>query len=380
MPRKRVRRNEREHGRGSIKDLADGSARAWRPPQPDGKRPSRVFHPPNARQKAEAWLRGLEAGPTMTLGLWNELWVTRRAARLRPSTLPLYRRWFGWLTPLAPRQLASITADEWQQTIDNLLTRYSWVQVHRARAMWSAALSAAVRAGHLTSNPLLDTALPRPEEKIPPAWSREDALRLLAAARGERHEAWLHLALSAGLRMGELRALTWPGLDLRDVDRATVTVARSLDNRTDKEGPTKSGKVRVVDLPPETAELLAAHRKRQDPACSLVLGRVDGPVDPTTYRWWLKRLCASAGVAYHPPHALRHTFASLAIERGVPLTDLSDALGHASIIVTGEVYSHFISRQARRTARALGDALYGAPEPEISTLHRQMHNPDASTR
>jgi integrase len=203
-------------------------------------------------------------------------------------------------------------------------------------------------------------------------WRADEVARLLAGAAESagHYQAFLHLALACGARLGELRALRWSDLDLR---AQAVTIARSLDNASDAEGPTKSGRVRVVDLPPETVELLAGHRLHQPPSCQLVLGRPDGPYDPATFRTWLRRLCQRVGVPALPPHSLRHTFASLAIAAGVSIPEVSKALGHANPAITGRVYAHFIEQHQRRTARALGSALYGPSGTPEGDLHRQLH-------
>lgn len=377
MPRgKRVRRNERGHRTGSLKDLGDGKVRAWKPPR-DGRRASRLFHPPAARAKAEAWLAGLEQGPSMLLGVWLELWADRRWARLRPNTRRNYRMFAAWLADIKDRPLASLTANDWQATLDRLLATHARSSIKAARSIWSGALAAAVRAGHLDSNPLAETVLPREEEKIPPAWRSDEVRRLLAACVGDPHEAFVHLGLATGLRLGELRALVWDDVDLVGL---TVTVSKALDNGpASTRGPTKSGRVRVVDLPRETADLLAECRKRQPPAQQLVLGH-PGPYAAQTYRKVLRRLCRRAGVTPLTPHSLRHTFASLAIDNGVSLPELAEALGHANARITGEIYVHYVERQRKRTAKAIGGALYGGSAAEKSDLHHRLHTDGGLTR
>lgn len=385
MPKgqKRVRKNEREHGAGSIKELAGGKVRAWRSPQPHPAdpsktyRPSKLFKGQDARDKAEAWLAGVQPSPAMPLGQWLELWVTRRQASLRPNTLRNYKLFVAWLGPIKLRPLDSLTADDWQVLIDVLLKDHARSSIKAARSIWSGALGAAVRAGHITTNPLRDTRLPREEEKIPPAWRRDEVQRLLAACRGHCHEMFIHLALATGLRLSELRALTWADVDLR---ARTVTVSKAMDNQSQVVGPTKSGRIRVVDLPAETGELLAAHIKRQPPGQQLVLGHDGRAYTAHTYREVLVALCSAAKVTPLHPHALRHTFASLAIDAGVSLPELADALGHANARITGEIYTHFVERLRRRTARAVGSVLYGPPEEQKPHLHTDLHSNDAATR
>ena len=86
----------------------------------------------------------------------------------------------------------------------------------------------------------------------------------------------------------------------------------------------------------------------------------------------MARLCAAAGVDYHSPHATRHTYATLALEAGVPLKEVSEQLGHADVAITAQIYSHAIDQRRRRAANAIGAIL--APKPangsDIDTRER----------
>lgn len=383
MPRKRVRRNERDHGQGSIKTLPDGRVRAWRPPKPHPTdptrraRPSRLFEGKDARRRAEAWLAGIEPGPSMTWATWAEIWYTRREATLRETSRRRYRQYFALLTPIADRPLDQLGADEWQLHINRLLDTHARTTIDRARGIWSAALSAAVRAGHLSANPLLETILPTPDEQPPKAWTAGELRRLLAAARGHHHEAFLHLGHSTGLRLGEMRALEWRDIDFEEL---TVTVSKSMNNDSYKVGPTKTGRTRLVPLPAEAAQILSAHAKRQLLGTTLVIGRPGGAYHPSTLRAWLQRLCKTAGVTPLTPHALRHTFASQSLADGVDLPALSQVLGHANVIITATVYAHFITRRDRPTAKAISRRIYGSGPSAHNSAHTEGDDQEKSAR
>lgn len=176
----------------------------------------------------------------------------------------------------------------------------------------------------------------------------------LAAATGHPHEPWLLFSLGTGVRLGEARALLWADVDLQ---AGTATIRASLDNSTSERGPTKTRRIRTVDLPDAVVVALAALRKRQQPGELLVFGHDGRAYRARSYRSWLSTRCREAGVPELPPHSLRHTFASLALDAGVPIQDISRALGHANVATTMSVYSHYIGDQQRRTANALGAAL-----------------------
>ena len=222
-------------------------------------------------------------------------------------------------------------------------------------------LAAALRL--IPSNPMVGVRLPRAVEVAPKAWTAAEVTKLLETARGRAHEVWLWLSLGTGIRLGESRALTWPDVDTADM---TITVRASRDHLTDELGPTKSRKIRVVDLPEEVMPLLVAHRVRQSPREQHVCtSSFSGHVPhPRTIDSWLRQVCEDAGVTAHGPHSTRHTYATLALEAGVPLKEVSEALGHSSVAITASTYSHAIATRRRRAANAIGAVLVPKEVPK----------------
>ncbi len=157
-------------------------------------------------------------------------------------------------------------------------------------------------------------------------------------------------------------ALTWADVDLAN---GTATIRASLDNSRSTLGPTKTRRVRVVDIPDDVVRVLAEHRKRQRASERYVFGHDGRAYRPRTYRSWLDVRCRAAGVPSLPVHSLRHTCASLALDAGVPVQDVARQLGH-SVQTTQKVYAHFIGQGQRRAANALGAAFrhrFSGPKP-----------------
>lgn len=75
-------------------------------------------------------------------------------------------------------------------------------------------------------------------------------------------------------------------------------------------------------------------------------------------------MCEDAGVTPHGPHSTRHTYATLALEAGVPLKEVSEALGHSSVAITASTYSHAIATRRRRAANAIGAVLVPKEVPK----------------
>lgn len=197
--------------------------------------------------------------------------------------------------------------------------------------------------------------------------------------------SWVTM-LSLGLRRGELLGLAWSDIKLSDT-RSTLTVRRTLqriafDPRTRSEGGPKSRLViadtktstsrRTVVLPSPTVTALRAHRISQAEerlaagplwqakplGLDLVFRNEDGTaLDPDTFRKLTYRVSEGAGLGRWSPHELRHVAASLLIAMGVPLKTISETLGHSSIRVTADVYSHLMDDARDEAADAMSKAL-----------------------
>jgi integrase len=190
---------------------------------------------------------------------------------------------------------------------------------------------------------------------------------LIEAAEDEAMGALIHVAVATGCRLGELMALRWRDVDF---DALTVRVARSLQWNADGQlyfKPPKSGRGRVISIAAPTAEVLRQHRVTQHESrlqagsyddLDLVFPRADGSPSPsraTTQRF--KNVTTAAGFPDHTFHALRHTSATLALEAGVHPKVVQERLGHSSIAVTLDIYSHVVPAMETSAADSIAAAL-----------------------
>jgi integrase len=192
--------------------------------------------------------------------------------------------------------------------------------------------------------------------KIDDSLDAAEAATVLQAASGDRLEAIAVLALTTGMRQGEIIALRWDAIDL---DAATVTVRRSTTK-------TEAGE-RTIALPPMAVAALRRHRARQAEE------RLAAPVwdDPeivftdeigrrlnrtAVLRWW-HRLTINAGVGRRRFHASRHTAATLMLNSGVRLEVVSKTLGHAGLAITADVYAKVRPELQRTAADAMQNLL-----------------------
>jgi integrase len=203
--------------------------------------------------------------------------------------------------------------------------------------------------------------------------THEQATTLLRAAQGERLEALFVLALSTGAREGELLALRWKDVDL-EASRPTITIRHTL-RRTKATGlalhdPKTKGSHRIVPLGTAAVNALRAHRTAQKAErikvgsnwtdLDLVFANEVGrPMEcQNLLRRVFKPLLERVGLPPIRFHDLRHTFATLSLEAGVPVKQVSAMLGHASIAITLDLYAHATERMEDQALAAV-NALYG---------------------
>jgi integrase len=242
--------------------------------------------------------------------------------------------------------------------------------VRKIHSTLHKALSQAVSDGLIPRN-AADVQAPRPapEEKRP--LSEGEARTFLDVARtsSDRFEPLYVLAITTGLRRGELLGLHWDDVDM---ERGTLRVGRSLvrERGRHKVGETKTRRGRrQVNLTPRTVNVLKAHRKRQlEERMRLVetyedrglvfSTTVGTPVDPDNLvKRSFKPLLEKAGLPEIRFHDLRHTCATLLLGRSVHPKIVQELLGHATIAMTLDTYSHYLPSMGSQAAGAMGDAL-----------------------
>jgi integrase len=244
--------------------------------------------------------------------------------------------------------------------------------VRGSHAIIHASLGRAVRWGLVQRNvaDLVSAPKVRPPEIRP--LSAEEGKRLLAAASdtGDQLEALWVLLLTSGLRIGEALATRWEDIDL---GTGTLRVARTLAWRTGigpTFGPPKSGKGRSIRLTDRAVEDLRRHRVRQNEQRLKALVWVEhGLVFTSTigtplarnnvHERHFKPLLERAGLSPKDvtPHTLRHTCATLLLQQGTHPTLVQHLLGHSTVAMTLDRYSHWVPSMGAATATAMDAAL-----------------------
>jgi integrase len=189
----------------------------------------------------------------------------------------------------------------------------------------------------------------------------------LAGAIDARYRAMVVLAAGAGLRQGEAFGICLPNLHFLDRQIAVETQVKIINNRQVLSNTLKTpASRRVVPLADAVARELSAHLARYAPhpeSQALFVAPRGGYLKRSTFneQIWRKGVTAAKLPADTTFHDLRHTFASLLIEQGVQLTELSRWMGHKSITETADTYGHLYPAAESRARDAIDAAFSAGP-------------------
>ena len=241
--------------------------------------------------------------------------------------------------------------------------------VQQIRMVLGMALDRAVRHQLVPRNVAALAEGPKAPHREMKVYTPEQATTFLDACRGEPMEALYWLALSTGMRRGELLALKWEDVDL---DGARLSVQRSLGRSTRRgivvEAPKTAKGRRNIRLIAPTVVALRAHYKRQlevrlkagpdwrDGGFVFTTG-IGTTIDPRGVGLDFRRILAKAGLPAIRFHDLRHSAATIALLLNVHPKVVSEMLGHGKVSVTLDLYSHVLPSMQDEAAKKIEEAL-----------------------
>ena len=240
--------------------------------------------------------------------------------------------------------------------------------VHHHHRLLSQSLKYAVRQGYLGRNPAELVDPPSPRKKVMRTLTPGEVEVLLETATDSWHYPVIYTAVSTGLRQAELLGLRWRDIDL---DMLSISVSQVLYKRRGvcqfKEPKTAHSRRRVA-MTPKLALFLREYKAERESLFwqlgqplsldSLVFASVEGkPIDPSVLSHDFARVVKRAGLEGVRFHDLRHTFASLMLLRGAKPKVISEALGHASVAFTMDVYSHILSGMQEEAMALLDEVM-----------------------
>lgn len=370
-------RRKRENGAGSVMQLSNGRWRAYFTMKNGERREFTAKTQQAAVQKRNKAWEEYKAGQLtdknkLKVADVMAAWLETKHHRKYNT----YRQYANMIRiHLAPAlgdmPLQKLDSDDVQRFVNSLAAQGKAPNtVHMAYAVLAQVMRYAVKRKFIGRSPCHDIELPHVDEDaddIQPL-DAEQAKALLAACRGHKLECFITLALTTGLRRGELLALHWKDIKL---DKRELTVRSTLIFEPGKgyyEGPPKTkDSRRTVMLADIAIAQLRVHKARQQLAERIAgaawqekdlvfCTETGGYIGYNVVGYWYPRLLKAAGLPHFHFHALRHTAGTLLLALGESQKVVQNILGHTTMKMTNR-YLHVIPVM-KHTAAARFDTLF----------------------
>ena len=275
-------------------------------------------------------------------------------------------------------QMVNVDFELCQSLINKLSEKYSRSTISKVYVILNMCFNHALTKGHIGENPMMKVKMPKEsslvKKKKEAKWlSSSDVEKIVLEAErvntrefrikgkvGERvygvNAYYIILIIYTGLRIGELMALTWNDIDFKN---KTLNVNKSrakgmIDGKTTlyiKDPKSESG-TRIIPLSDRAIYALQKIKECSSSDSDLVVSNTssESNITRTINRMLFRAGCETEKCGLH---ALRHTFGSLLLEKGIDLKTISYLLGHSDITVTANIYLHVTREQAVNSIEVL---------------------------
>lgn len=367
---------------GTLEELKDGRWRIRLTVEgPNGAKRRKAFTAQKRKTviaKRDAWLKDREGiafdAEKITVSEYLDRWMEDSVKQTRrPSTVVEYESVVRvHLKPaLGTIRLQKLGAVHIQGLLaEKRREGYAEGTCRRIYAIFGAALAQALKWHLVNHNPMTSVDAPKASHRTGRlAYTAEEVSRLFEGAKAWRDGRLypiLLLAVSTGMRQGEILGLLWDDIDFA---RGLAVVSRTLhrDKGGFRYGPTKGGKSRRIEVDARVVSVLKDHRKRQlkermsAPTWETehIFATHEGkPIHRAVLLQSFRRLCKREKLPPVTFHELRHTCATLAASRNVHPQTVQRLLGHANVTTTLGIYSHEWPGAAKDASEALADVLF----------------------
>ncbi len=270
--------------------------------------------------------------------------------------------------PLGNIKLADLKAAHIQKVYGEMQNKgYSPRRIRYAHSVLSSALKKTVELDILPRNVAKFVQLPKQVRKEMDVLSKDESIRFLTVLQDEKHGVLLSFALATGMRVQEYLGLQWKDIDF---EKGTATVQRAIVWHRSGGGwhfstPKTAKSRRTVPLPTTTLKDLRKHKVKQNEQ-RLRLGtewqnnnlvfasEIGTPLNPPNLTRHFKRILKKTNLRTSIRlYDLRHTTATLLLQVGINPKVVSERLGHSSIVLTLDVYSHVLPTMQKEATEQL---------------------------
>lgn len=326
-------------------------------------------------------LRMLQKKENLTLKEWYHLWIEEyKSVTVKKGTLESYECMFQYYVGprFGDRLLTEICGEEIQYFY-NEMSRFGYSDATLAliHVLVGSMFKQAYRMGKIEKNPVEFITVPRGTMgKEPKALSLVQQELLQQYAHGQEIEGIIVIALTTGMRIGEITGLEWKNIDLK---KKEISVCGTLKyTRTGvffKDSPKTRSSKRIIPMLPQAIQMFqrirdvqyyekTAEKESWKPIKGLenliFLRRTGIPFTGQHIRQQLNHITdqineehPEANIGHISPHVLRHTFATRALEQGMTPKVVQEILGHSSITMTMDLYTHVLPQMRIEEIRKL---------------------------
>lgn len=307
--------------------------------------------------------RGRSPYSLETLLKYSKIWLKRKP--IKQTTKDFYESVIRlYAAPLHQTPLFKITSDHIQRIYDNL--NVSPNTVRHLHSTLRAMFKHAVKQRHLFENPVDFTTPPKKIKAIVDYWDEQEALRVMAACENSLRGLLFEFALETGCRPGE-----YIGLRKKDIVYGQVSITQSLSRKGVYGDPKTVKSKRLIPLSAPLLAKLEAHMASHEHDL-IFCTELGTPYLQGNLQRDLDRIVKATGVRHISLYGLRHTMATLMLLGQENPKVVSERLGHASVTITLDTYSHVLPHIQEGATNRLsgmlrGDAHFTRTQPQIES-------------
>lgn len=314
----------------------------------------------------------------VTVEDWFKVWIKEyKENTVKQGTIEAYGQNFElYIKPeFGNKKLSQIRAEHVQRLLNRLAEKHSPSTIKLSYVIMNGMYKQAVKNKLVRENPVSVASVPRQKQKKKiRVMSLEEQKLFLQYAKESPYNDLYVVALGTGMRLGELRGLMWEDIDFKEkIIHVRRTMRYFHGKGTMLDAPKTESSNRDIPMLDNVYEVLKQHRKEQlktklylgefwkadfenlvftnrwgshlsDTAINMDMGKIEGKIKET-------------GVEFEHiyPHVLRHTFATRGLEKGIPPKVMQELLGHTSITMTLDIYSHVLPDTKAKELQKIAD-------------------------